>query len=112
MVKTTHRAAAGTGLGWPQREGPMSVLRVTDADLADAATRLRAAAAPAAGVGVCLAGTSTGSDIVASAIAETDTLVRRLLDALVAVSDALALDTDGVAAVLAATDADLAAAAG
>lgn len=85
----------------------MSDLAVTDADIETAVSRLQQAAVPVGDL-ACAAPGVAGSDAVASAIGEADSLVRRMLDALSGSAEATRSDTALIGTTLGETDQTLA----
>lgn len=89
----------------------MADLAITDADLAAAVQRLRETGAPVTDA-ACIASAVTGSEVVAAALDETDSLVRHIADALSSVALGAATDPDAIAAAMSDADWSLAGRAG
>ena len=87
----------------------MPDLRVTDAEIDATAARLREAARPIAD-SYCFDPAVTGSEVVAAALGEADTMLVRIFSALSAASGDAAADAAAIAAALSEADERLAAA--
>lgn len=85
----------------------MSDLAITTADIDSGVARLRDAAVAVTDA-VCFAPGVTGSDLVAAALGDADSIVRRVADALSGTADSAATDGELISATLDETDLALA----